>query len=395
MKARYDVVVVGGGPAGSWAAKCVVEKGVSVLLLEKDREIGIPVRCAEGVSEKGLRTFIPEFSQEWISRTIIGVRLVAPDGRKVDAYTGERGFILDRKRFDYDLAKMAVEKGAEIMTNAYVSGLIVENGFVKGVNGEHFGKSFTVHASIVMGADGVESRVGRWAGLKTQCPLQDIETCVQATLAGLEKPEYTFDPDIVELHFGHEVAPGGYAWVFPKSSGSANVGLGISGEYARFKKPIEYLKRFIDRRFPNASVLTWVAGSVPVGPIFGDIVTNGLMLVGDAAHQATPITGGGIFNAIQAAGIAGEVAGEAIYSGDVSKKKLVAYQKAWMKSEGKINERFYKIKNVLFKLSDEELNHIADTLLKIPTEERNVHNIIKAGLFRHPKLILELAKTWW
>lgn len=394
MKARYDVVVVGGGPAGSWTAKCAGEKGVSVLLLEKDREIGIPVRCAEGVSEKGLQTFIPQFPQEWISRTIIGVQLVSPDGRKVDAYTGERGFILDRKRFDSDLAKMAAEQGAEIMTKAYVSGLIIENGFVKGVYGEHLGKPFTVEASIVIGADGVESRVGRWAGLKTECPLRDIETCVQATLGGLGKTEYDFNPDIIELHFGHEVAPGGYAWVFPKSATSANVGLGISGEYGRFKKPIEYLKAFMDRRFPNASVLTWVAGSVPVAPIFGDIVTNGLMLVGDAAHQATPITGGGILNAIQAGALAGKVAGEAILSGDVSKKTLLAYQKAWMKGEGKVNERLYKIKNVLFELSDKELNRIADTLLKIPPNQRNVYNIVKAGLFRHPKLVLELAKIW-
>lgn len=395
MKSRYDVVVVGGGPAGSWTAKCAAEKGVSVLLLEKDREIGLPVRCAEGVSEKGLQTFIPDFPQEWISRTIIGVRLVAPDGRAVDAYTGERGFILDRKRFDADLAKMAAEKGAEILTKAYVSGLIVDHGFVKGVYGEYLGQPFTVEASIVIGADGVESRVGRWAGLKTQCPLRDIETCVQATLGGLGKSEYQFNPDIVELHFGHEVAPVGYAWVFPKSSSSANVGLGISGEHARLKKPIEYLKAFIDHRFPNASVLTWVAGSVPVAPIFGDIVANGLMLVGDAAHQATPITGGGILNAIQAGRLAGEVAGEAIRSGDVSKKKLLAYQKAWMKTEGKINERLYKIKNVLFELSDAELNRVADTLLKIPPDQRNVFNIVKAGLFRHPKLILELAKIWW
>jgi len=395
MKARYDVVVVGGGPAGSWTAKWAAEKGVSVLLLEKDREIGIPVRCAEGVSEKGLKTFIPEFRQEWISRTILGVRLVAPDGTQVDAYTGERGFILDRKRFDADLAEMAAQRGVEVMTKAYVAGLVFEKGMVKGVYGEHLGKPFTVETSLVIGADGVESRVGRWAGLKTQCPLREIETCVQATLGGLGKTEYAFNPDIVELHFGHEVAPGGYAWVFPKSPTSANVGLGISGEYARWKKPIDYLKTFIHRRFPNASVLTWVAGSVPVCPIFGDIVTHGVMLVGDAAHQATPITGGGILNALQAGQLAGEVAGEAIRSGDVSKKKLLAYQKAWMKTEGKINERFYKIKNVLFALSDEELNHIAEILLKIPPDQRNVFNIIKAGLFRHPKLILELAKTWW
>ncbi|MCJ7812049.1 FAD-dependent oxidoreductase, partial [bacterium] len=78
MKSRYDVIVVGGGPAGSWAAKHAAEKGVSVLLLEKDREIGTPVRCAEGVSQLGLRRCI-DIREHWIAQIIRRVRLIAPD----------------------------------------------------------------------------------------------------------------------------------------------------------------------------------------------------------------------------------------------------------------------------------------------------------------------------
>ena len=85
---------------------------------------------------------------------------------------------------------------------------------------------------LVIGADGVESRVGRWANLDTTTALHDIETCVQYTMEGLN-----IDPECCQLHFGGEIAPGGYLWIFPKGPGVANVGLGISGENARRMKP--------------------------------------------------------------------------------------------------------------------------------------------------------------
>ena len=115
MKEKYDIVVIGGGPAGSWTAKHAADGGASVLLVEKDREIGISVRCAEGISEMGLRNLV-DIRDHWIARIIKGFRLIAPDGTIIESNTEGRGIILHRKIFDYDLADMASQAGADIMT---------------------------------------------------------------------------------------------------------------------------------------------------------------------------------------------------------------------------------------------------------------------------------------
>ncbi len=388
MKHRYDVIVVGGGPAGSWAAKHAAEKGVSVLLLEKDREIGIPVRCAEGVSQLGLRRCI-DVREHWIAQVIRRVRLIAPDNTVIEVDNGESGYILHRKLFDYDLAVMASQAGAEVVTKAYVNSLIMEDGFVRGVRVDHLNQAVSVLGSIVIGADGIESRVGRWAGIKTQTPPLEMDTCVQMTLAGID-----IDSDVAEFYFGQNIAPGGYLWIFPKGERTAHVGLGISGIYPKTKKPLVYLKDFVHRKFPDASILTLVAGGVPTVPTLREIVRNGLMLVGDAAHQANPLSGGGILNAMIAGKIAGNVAADAIRAGKPSVKRLSVYPKEWHRAEGRNNERCYLIKNFVVGLSDEELNRIAHSLLKIPPEKRTILHILKTALVKHPKLIFEAVKVF-
>ena len=388
MKKKYDIVVVGGGPGGSWAAKHAAEKGVSVLLLEKDREIGISVRCAEGISEVGLRNLV-EVKDCWIAQVIKGLRLIAPNGTVVDSNAKGYGIILDRKRFDYDLAYMASQVGAEVVTKAYVHGLLKRDGRVTGVKLSHMGQACKVSCSIVIGADGVESRVGRWAGLDTRTIPRDMESCVQMTLANID-----IDPEIIEFYFGRQVAPGGYLWIFPKGSEIANVGLGISGLYSRHKKPLHYLREFVEDRFPDASIMKTIAGGVPVMPTLKEVVKDGLMLVGDAAHQANPVSGGGIATAMIAGRIAGRVAAEAVLEGDVTAKRLSAYVREWHRGEGKKNERFYKIKNVVDRLSDEDLNRTAEMLLSVPPEERTPLQIFKKALNKHPKLIIEAIKAF-
>jgi digeranylgeranylglycerophospholipid reductase len=360
---------------------------MSVVCLEKDREVGLPVRCAEGVAASTLAGLVP-VRPAWIAREVHGAKLVAPDGTVVESIPGEKGYVLHRKVFDADLAAMAAEAGAEVLTKAYVRGLVVERGRVCGVQVERLGKTHTLRASVVIGADGVESRVGRWAGLDTHTPPDDIAACVQMTLAGID-----IRSDMAEFYFGGDVAPGGYAWVFPKGEGTANVGLGIPRRFNRSRKAIDYLTAFVESRFPKASVLTLVAGSVPLVPLACDFVADGLMLAGDAAHHASPISGGGICNALIAGQLAGEVAADCIRAGDVSKRSLMRYQKAWMKKEGNINKRLFKIKKVLFELSDQELNKIAATLLDLSPSQRTAFQIIKTGIIRHPKLVVDLAKS--
>lgn len=388
MKDFYDIIVVGAGPAGSTTARYVAQKGCLVLMLEKDREIGVPVRCGEAVSEDGLNKVL-EPRDRWIANKIDAVRLIAPDNTVVNVVHQKGGYILDRKIFDLDLAQMAAQEGVEIVTKAYVFDLLKKDGFISGVKVKHLNNEYEINARIVIGADGVESRVGRWAGLNTHVGLHDIESCAQMTLADID-----IDRRYCDFYFSSKLAPGGYVWIFPKNNNSANVGLGISGEYSAQKPAIEYLKEFVAQKFPNASMLITVAGGVPCAPYMEHIVTNGLMLVGDAAHQANPISGGGIIQSILAGQIAGNVAANAVKEDNVSQKRLRQYPKEWYKIGGQTHVRSYRLKKAIYKLTDEELNNTADKINKLPSEKRTIVSIFKIALINYPRLIPDILKVF-
>jgi digeranylgeranylglycerophospholipid reductase len=125
--------------------------------------------------------------------------------------------------------------------------------------------------------------VGKWAGIDTTCHIEDMESCAQVTISGINVEE-----EVLDFYFGDKVAPGGYLWVFPKGKDSANVGLGVSVDQAKQKAAIKYLEEFIGKKFPNAAILTRIAGGVPCAKTCEEIVKNNVMLEGDAEHQVNP-----------------------------------------------------------------------------------------------------------
>ncbi len=389
MNDPFDVIVVGAGPAGSVAAWHASLGGAKVLLLEKDRDIGLPVRCAEGVGAAGLQTVI-EPEPKWIASEITALNLISPHKKTVTLKNVGLGYVLYRKIFDNFLAEKAAHAGTEVLTKAYADGLLFDaEGAVNGVSFTHLGKRFSLRAKVVIGADGVESRVGRWAGIHTQLKLRDIETCVQYTMANVD-----VNPGVCDFYFSHEIAPGGYVWVFPKGPGVANVGLGISGEYAEHKSPLRYLNAFVQEHFPKGSILTTTVGGVPVAPTNKVIVKDGFMLVGDAAHQANPISGGGIVPAMVAGKIAGQVAAEAVGTGCTSAKFLKTYEKEWYKAQGNTHKMTYRLKEAVYRLTDEDLNRTADSILALPEEKRTIVNVFKKALYNKPTLILDALRVF-
>ena len=385
---KFDIIVVGGGPAGTTAARYAAQEGLSVLLLEKDRDIGVPVRCGEAVTDEGLRIF-HEPQERWIKSTIKRLRLIPPSEKAIDLNLQQIGYILDRRVFDYDLGEYASQAGAQIVTKAYVTGLIIKNDFVSGVTGIFMGQPFNVESKLVIAADGVESRVGRWAGLKTNIKMKDMESAYQKTISGIEVDENRFD-----IYVSRKWAPGGYLWIFPKGPNIANVGLGVSGEYSKEKSAIRYLDEFLDSHFPNYSVVAQAAGGVPCARTLKTIVSNGLMLTGDAARMVNPMTGGGIVSGMRGGLLAAQTAVKAINNGDVSAKSLKPFQKEWHKVGGKNHDRFYRIKETIYKLSDEDIDSIADAVSEIPEGERTITKVFSKAVFKKPSLVVDVVRVF-
>jgi digeranylgeranylglycerophospholipid reductase len=386
----YDIIVVGAGPAGSMAAWQAARQQLKVLLLEKDREVGTPVRCAEGVAKKDLENLLEyEVDPGWIAAEISRFRLVAPDGTAVYIHIDEIGYVLHRRRFDYDLALRAASAGARLVTAAEVFNVLHNGDEITGVEVLSQGRKIPVKSKIVIAADGVESRVARWAGIDSTVKTGDMETCVQFTLAGIP-----LESDTCDFYFSREFAPGGYAWIFPKGQNTANVGLGISGNHARWKNPQAYMEIFLKRYFPQASVVSDTVGGVPVDKTMKKIVTNGFMVAGDAAHQANPISGGGIVSGMIAGKLAGEVAAEAIKKNKTGERQLMDYPREWHRRVGKSHQRFYRLKEALMKFEDHHFNTIAGEYLRLKPEKQNLANLFKIAFKSHPAFIIDVIKLF-
>ena len=385
---RYDIVVIGAGPAGSVAARYAAENGASVLMLERDREPGIPVRCAEGVSHNGIAPFI-DIDKRWIASQIDIAKLTSPNGESALMHNNGVGYVLERRIFDTALCELAAKHGVRLITKADALDLIKENEKITGVKYRYMGETREVKCDIVIAADGTESRVGRWAGIKTAVALRDIDTCVQYTLAGLD-----IKKDTCEFYFGSEVSPGGYVWIFPKSDSTANVGIGIAGHLSHEKGPKEYLDEFVAEKFPNATITYTVYGGVPTAATLKEIVKDNFMIVGDAARQVNPITGGGIVQGMIAGSIAGKVAAEAVKKGQFDAKFLKKYHKEWDKTLGNTQKVMHNMKEKFLFMTDERFNNLVSFCKKIPSDKFSLKALFAEAVKGDPKLMLDGAKSF-
>ncbi|MDI9645295.1 MAG: digeranylgeranylglycerophospholipid reductase [Archaeoglobales archaeon] len=382
----YDVVVVGAGPAGSMAAKTAAEKGLEVLLIEKRQEIGTPVRCAEGISKTSIERFF-EVDKRWIAAEVIGAKIYSPDMTEVvmseEMAGNEVGYVLERKIFDRQIARLAAKAGAEVRVKTAFEKFERVGDKLK-VQMRCIGEKIEVETKILIGADGVESKLGRMAGIIRTLKLDEIESCAQYLMSGLD-----IDPNYTYFYLGRDIAPGGYAWVFPKGENSANVGIGVLPKMAE-KSAKEYLDRFIEKIGMKGKIVEFVAGAVPVYGEIETAVADHLMLAGDAAYHSDPITGGGIANALAAGYYAGLVAYEAVKNNDFSAEFLKRYDKLWKEDFGKKLRRNKKLQEKFLKMDDETLNKLAKSISGKNLKEMSVQAIVKELLKAHPRLLWDL-----
>jgi len=339
------VVVVGAGPVGSMAAKYASKGGASVLLIEEHQEIGNKA-CTGLISTRALDECEIGLGR-WIQNRIRGAFIYSPDGTGITVDGKEtKAYVIDRKIFDRELARQAVKAGADLLVKAKATGL--KNGKLDIITQ---GESLEVNSKIIIGADGVSSRVAKWAGLgRAKKVLGGVQ------VEGLYDVR---DQDFVEVFIG-SVAPGFFAWAVPLEDGIARIGLCAAAQ------PLRHLKKMlkshpIASRSYHGSYLGFEAGAIPLGPP-ERTVAEGLMLVGDAAAQVKPTSGGGIYTGALCAKIAGEVAAAAVKEGDTSAKRLAEYEKQWRSAIGRELSIGMRIHEAMGKLGDSDFNKVIQTL---------------------------------
>lgn len=390
MEDKYDVIVIGAGPAGTVTARKCAEKGLNVLVLEKRAEIGAPKRCAEGLGHPDLVRLGYTGKERFIAQTIKCGLFVAPNGKsqELPGKTGG-GYILERKVFDKFLAYDAAKAGVKIYTKADVIDLIKKNRIITGVRVIYNGEQRDISGKIIVAADGVESKISRLAGLPTKNTLSSIDSGHQYEMANIDLE----DSHKSIFYFGNEIAPRGYIWIFPKGEHIANVGIGIGGNSDKSAK--YYLDRWIKSQphINKGSIIEENSGGIPIGAFLKSMTADNFLAVGDAAHQVNPLHGGGLAESSHSAELASKVIVDAIESGDTSNAALDSYNRLWWDKRGKGLQKTEKIVKLAEKLTDAELNMIPESFTGkdiVDIVNGKIHKVINI-LLKNPRLAI-LAK---
>lgn len=332
-----DIVVVGAGPAGSTVAGITASEGLKVVVLEKESVVGSSP-CAGYV---GCMDF-PDIDQKVIQSRINGMRTYFPSGRYNDFPIN--GFNVNRSLFDRELALNAAGCGAKFRMNSGVVDLIKKKNRYVGVRTREGGE---IRAKVIVGADGASSIISHLLGFKG-----DAVTAVQ-----YEVTDCVIDPGINEIYFDVGYAPGCYVWIFPSGRDSARVGLAVRRHLAE-RSAIEYLNDFIEkhpiasRKFRGSLRGKLTAGVIPVGGLHKDICRDNILLVGDSAGMADPITGAGISYALTAGGIAGRAIIEAVKKDDFS--HLKKYEEGFRRIMNKHYETSLRKRELMDSFTDNE-----------------------------------------
>ncbi len=343
---RVEVAVVGAGPTGLLAAYEAASRGVSASIYEEHPEIGEPAHCAGLISIEGLKRLGIK-PGDYILNEIRGCRLVSPSGIILEAW-GERSkaYVIDRPKFDRALAERSLSEGAFLETSRRVTRWIWDEGRIVGLSGG----GFEVEAQVFIDAEGAGAVLSTQAGLERPGGLLGG---VNVEVEGVD-----IEDGLVELWFDGRLAPGLFAWVIPLDGRRARCGLATSSG-----DPYERLRSFLSRRFngePRHSK-PWRGIVVTGGPI-SKTYMDGLMVVGDAAGQTKPTTGGGVILGGLCALEAGRMAAEAVSRGDASSRFLRRYELAWKSMLGGEFSSMSLVRKLMNRLGDEELDELFKAL---------------------------------
>ena len=390
-KLNFDLIVVGGGPAGSSAARTAAENGCTVAIIEKEKEI------AETVRTSGV-TWISDINKFEIPiecyNPIRKFSFSSPKNSVTISDDVPKAAVLDVRKTYRFLANRARLAGSKLFTNTNVSEILKSStGRCVGVIAKSQGEDVQFNSKMIIDASGFASVIAKELGYVKQWKKFGVGAEFEVKT---EKLEY----DNWWLMVGEKYSPAGYAWIFPTSKNTARIGVGI-GKPDSDIDPTIRLNELIDKKIGpikdlgNIEKIEFHYGLIPNEGLSRKTIYDNLILVGDSAGQANPLVLEGIRYAIRFGEVAGKVAAAAIKNGDTSEKSLIPYEREWKKAiESKINSAV-KVQNRWVGLSDDEwdkelsiINELtADEFLDFIRADFGVTKMVKLAT-HHPKMIV-------
>ncbi len=430
METDYDVIIAGAGIAGMvTAASAAKHSNQNLRILVVDRnprsEVGKKTAtgwvCGDAVSKNSLDYLASEvgirYGEPELEQPVQGVVAYSPDHESKAMFDGE-GFVLNRRLLPQRQLSDAEKLGVEFQFEASADALLVEDGFIRGIHcrSSKDNSTFRKTAKLVVDATGSASRLRTSLPIKSYIEKEiDKENDMESTgryilrFEAGSKDGTFFDPDICIIHLDQKIAPGGYAWVFPKGDDKVNIGLGVQkrllesrnkqlgrndtlqsliDDYVRINPVIKNWKLADGSEDKGNEKGSW---QVPVRRQNDCMVANGYMIVGDAAWMPRPIDAGGIGPAIYASTIAGKIVAEALQAKDTSERELWNYNMEYVKAYGYRMASFEILRRFLQILSNEDLNYGMKHFLgqdDVDSITRREHPEFKRVGFGHPARIV-------
>jgi len=376
-----DAVIIGAGPAGLCAGLRLtsISSSLSVSLIDKAVPWERPIPCAEGVGRLGFEEAI-EVDPAWIRLIVSRADFYAPNGACVSYTDANKGFIIDRARMQGDLAEKLRKRGVGITLGVKVLDVSREDKTGRRVVSLSGGES--VSARVVIDASGPVALLGR--GERICWKPYDLEPAYFVVADNVDASD-----DAVRIYMGNKVAPGGYAWVFPRGGGSANIGVVVGRNQIKGINIRALLGDFLEKNFPKAKIKTYFAGCIPCGYRRGAIALPGLIKCGDAANATNPISRAGIVEALMSGGLAGSAAFDMLGAKDVKQTKKICadYERAWLEKRGARHLKLAKAKDSLAKVPDEDYNVAAETLSGFSSDKVSMAKIFTLSLSRFPRIV--------
>jgi len=384
MREKYDVAIIGAGPAGLNAGMAVMSANasLSVLLIDKITPWERPIPCAEGLGRLGFEEAL-EVDPSWIRLVISRAIFHSPDGSSISYTDSNKGYIIDRAKMQRDLADKLRAAGVEVGLG--VKAVNISRPDPNGCRRVTLDSGAVFESRVVIDASGPVSLLGK--DEKICWKPYDLEPAYFVVADNIHTEQ-----DAVRIYAGQSVAPGGYAWVFPRGGGAANIGIVVGRNFVKGVNIKKLLDLFLKKHFPDAHITSTFAGSIPCGYRRDTIALPGLIKCGDAANATNPISRAGIVEALMSGRLAGDAALSMLNAeGEKQFAKICKnYEKAWYSKRGARHLKLANVKGSLAKVPDEDYNRAARALQSVDSSKVSMAKIFGMSLGRFPRLVWAL-----